>query len=44
MRTFGRLHRLSYIVGIIGLGCVATQTQAQDVGKIEELERLIKAQ
>lgn len=44
MRTFCRLHRLSYIVGTIGLVCVVTQTQAQDAQKIDRLEQLIKAQ
>lgn len=44
MRLLARCHHLTFIAGIIGLCCVATQTQAQDAEKIERLEQLIKAQ
>jgi predicted porin/uncharacterized membrane-anchored protein YhcB (DUF1043 family) len=44
MRPLTPLHRLAFIVGIIGLGCCALQAQAQDAGKEQQLLRTIELQ
>ena len=44
MKSFSLIHLLLLAAGIIGLGCFAMPAQAQDDGKVHELQDVIDAQ
>ena len=44
MKTFTLYRHLRLVVGVVGLSFVALQAQAQDAGKVQELQRVIEAQ